>query len=68
MMVFLTPANGYLTRHPSKNWFPKEFWHETCTIYLYTFKTTINQKKNQNHLLFRNGGQYTNFHFVKTVT
>ena len=36
-------------------------------MYTCTPKTTINQKKqiNKKHLLFKNGGQYTNFHFTK---
>ena len=36
--------------------------------YLYTPKATINQQKQiGKHLPFQNGGQYTKFHFAKTV-
>ena len=40
----------------------------TLPSYLYTLKTTTNQQKeNQKHLPFPNGGQYTNFLFAETV-
>ena len=69
--VFLTPVRAQggpvPTGPPLKTAFPKEFCHETCTISIYT-KQTINQKKNQKHLPFQNGGQYTNSHFAKKVT
>ena len=64
--VLLLPLvpKGFHGTPLKKTTFPPEFCNEICTIYVWTITNHNSEKKNENVVPLKNGGQITDFYFV----